>query len=51
MAEYRSRVDANRADLAQARQRRADLELRLASLRETFVQKAAAELRDTARHA
>jgi HlyD family type I secretion membrane fusion protein len=50
VAEYRSRIDANRAELAQARQRRADLELRLASLRETFMQEAAAELRDATAH-
>jgi HlyD family type I secretion membrane fusion protein len=50
VAEYRSRIDANRAELAQARQRRADLELRLASLHETFRQEAAAELRDATAH-
>jgi HlyD family type I secretion membrane fusion protein len=47
VAEYQSRMDGNQAELAQARQRSADLELRLASLRETFMQDAAAELRDT----
>jgi HlyD family secretion protein len=46
VAEYRSRIDANEAELAQARQRAAELELKLATLRESFVQEAAAELRD-----
>lgn len=46
-AEYQSRLDANRAELAQARQRAAELELRASGLRETFMQDAAAELRDT----
>jgi HlyD family type I secretion membrane fusion protein len=45
-AEYQSRLDANRAELAQARQRGADLELRASTLRDTFQQDAAAELRD-----
>jgi len=46
VAEYQSRIDANEAELAHARQRGSDLELRLASLRETFAQNAAAEQRD-----
>ena len=46
-AEYQSRLDANRAELAQARQRAAELELRASSVRESFMQDAAAELRDT----
>ena len=46
VAEYRSRMDGNQAELAQARQRAADLELRLSTLRETFMQDVAAELRD-----
>ena len=46
VAEYRSRMDGNQAELAQARQRAAELELRLTSLRETFRQEVAAELRD-----
>jgi len=46
VAEYQSRIDANEAELAHARQRGSDLEQRLASLRETFAQNAAAEQRD-----
>jgi len=46
VAEYRSRMDGNQAELAQARQRAADLQLRLSTLRETFMQDVAAELRD-----
>jgi epimerase transport system membrane fusion protein len=46
VAEYQSRIDANEAELAHARQRGADLELRLAALRETFMQNATAEQRD-----
>jgi epimerase transport system membrane fusion protein len=46
VAEYRSRMDGNQAEMAQARQRAAELELRLSSLRETFKQEVAAELRD-----
>jgi epimerase transport system membrane fusion protein len=45
-AEYESRIDANAAELAQARQRGADLALKLASLRETFMENATAEQRD-----
>jgi HlyD family type I secretion membrane fusion protein len=45
-AEYQSRMDGNQAELAQARQRAADLELRLSTMRETFMQDVAAELRD-----
>ena len=47
-AEYGIKMDENRAELSQARQRGAELELRLATLRETAVQDAALELRDTA---
>jgi HlyD family type I secretion membrane fusion protein len=47
-AEYRIKMDDNRAELSQARQRGAELELRAASLRETAMQDAALELRDTA---
>jgi HlyD family type I secretion membrane fusion protein len=46
VAEYQSRIDANEAELAQARQRRADLELRLATVRETHMHNAVAEQRE-----
>jgi epimerase transport system membrane fusion protein len=47
VAEYRMKLEANRAEASKARQRSADLALRLAGLREAFAQDASTELRDT----
>jgi HlyD family type I secretion membrane fusion protein len=46
-ADYQSRIDANRAELAQARQRAGELQARLDALREGYHQEASADLRDT----
>ncbi|MBL8350004.1 MAG: HlyD family type I secretion periplasmic adaptor subunit [Burkholderiaceae bacterium] len=46
VSEYASRTHAIEADLAQARQHRADLEGRLATLRQAHVQSASDDLRD-----
>jgi HlyD family type I secretion membrane fusion protein len=46
-ADYQSRIDANRAELAQARQRAGELQARLDALREGYRQDASADLRDT----
>lgn len=46
-ADYQSRIDANRAELAQARQRAGELQARLDALREGYRQEASTELRDT----
>jgi HlyD family type I secretion membrane fusion protein len=46
-AEYEARHGERRAELAKARQRTAELELRILSMRNTYVQAAADELKDT----
>jgi HlyD family type I secretion membrane fusion protein len=47
VAEYRIRMEDNQAEASQARQRGSDLQMKQTSLRETYVQEAATELRDT----
>jgi HlyD family type I secretion membrane fusion protein len=47
LSEYEARLGENQADLAQARQRVVELELKAASLRNSFAQQAAAELKET----
>jgi HlyD family type I secretion membrane fusion protein len=47
VADYRMKIEGNRAEAAKARQRRADLQMRVAGLREAYVQEAATEQRDT----
>lgn len=47
VADYRIKLEGNRAELSKARQRGSDLALRLAGLREAYVQEAATDLRDT----
>lgn len=46
LAEYESRIETNQADLSQAKQRKAELEGRLESLRLAYVQQATDELRE-----
>lgn len=46
LAEYESRIETNQADLSQARQRKAELEGRMESLRLAYVQQATEELRE-----
>ncbi|WP_374562876.1 HlyD family type I secretion periplasmic adaptor subunit [Ideonella sp.] len=47
VAEYRMKIEGNRAEASKARQRSTDLALRLAGLREAFAQDASTDLRDT----
>jgi HlyD family type I secretion membrane fusion protein len=47
VAEYRMKIEGNRAEVSKARQRGSDLALHLAGLREAYAQEAAVELRDT----
>jgi HlyD family type I secretion membrane fusion protein len=47
LSEYEARLSDNRAELAQARQRVVDQELRIASLRNNFAEQAARELKET----
>lgn len=47
VADYRMKLEANRAEASKGRQRGADLALRLTGLREAFAQDASTELRDT----
>jgi len=47
VAEYRMKIEDNRAEASKARQRSTDLALRLAGLREAFAQEASTDLRDT----
>jgi HlyD family type I secretion membrane fusion protein len=47
LSEYEARLGENQADLAQARQRIVELELKAASLRNSFAQEAAGELKQT----
>ncbi len=47
VADYRIKLEDNHAELSKARQRSSDLALRLAGLREAYVQEAATDLRDT----
>jgi len=47
LSEYEGRLGENQADLAQARQRVVELELKAASLRNNFAQQAAGELKET----
>jgi HlyD family type I secretion membrane fusion protein len=46
VAEYESRIEASRADQAQARQRRTELEGKLGSVRDAYVQQATEDLRE-----
>jgi epimerase transport system membrane fusion protein len=47
VAEYEARYGEHRAELSKARQRMAELELRILSMRNSYVQSAADELKDT----
>jgi len=47
LSEYEARLGENQADLAQARQRVVELELKAAGLRNSFAQQAASELKET----
>jgi HlyD family type I secretion membrane fusion protein len=47
LSEYEARLGENHADLAQARQRVVELELKATSLRNNFAQQAAGELKET----
>ena len=47
LSEYEARLGENQADVAQARQRVVELELKAASLRNNFAQQAASELKET----
>jgi HlyD family type I secretion membrane fusion protein len=47
LSEYEARLGENQADLAQARQKVVELELKAASLRNSFAQEAASELKQT----
>lgn len=46
VAEYESRIEASRADQAQARQKRTELEGKLGSVRDAYVQQATEDLRE-----
>lgn len=48
VAEYESRIEASRAEQAQARQKRTELEGRLATVRDAYVQQATEDLREAA---